>query len=335
MFGIFAFLTFIILGFSIYNVIATKINEKRDADKDNYRSKDRLFVISFFKKTLIVWIAAFLLFFSLSLTLVTVGGQEVVVVVTPAGVDDEELQSGWHLVMPWYDTFFMDKTYWVYSFTNSKEEGAKPTADAIWCPTKDGIKMGFDLSITWRINPDQASWIFETVSEQDEEKYTWIEENIIRAKVKSVMPLTVSKYTPIECYSYKRQEIQDEIFKVISKELKSDFKLETLRIDIREVFYNKEYEVSINNKKLAEQEALRLIEVTKQREEMLKQETINKDIAIQKAMGESKALQIKGESISNNPKIIELEWINKWNGQLPTYMMGSGGGQPLIMIPGK
>jgi len=79
-------------------------------------------------------------------------------------------------------------------------------------------------------------------------------------------------------------------------------------------------------KKLAEQEALRLIEVTKQKEEKLLQYKIDKDIAIQYAEGEAKALQIKGNAINRNPKIIKLEWINKWNGQLPTYMMGKDNG---------
>jgi hypothetical protein len=59
---------------------------------------------------------------------------------------------------------------------------------------------------------------------------------------------------------------------------------------------------------------------------LLKQASINKEIAIQQAEGEAKALQIKGSSIASNPKIIELEWINKWNGELPTYMLGSGQG---------
>ena len=68
------------------------------------------------------------------------------------------------------------------------------------------------------------------------------------------------------------------------------------------------------------------MEVTKQKEEELKKASINKDIAIQQAEGEAKSLQIKGTSIAQNPKIIELEWINRWNGQLPQYMMGSGQG---------
>lgn len=69
-----------------------------------------------------------------------------------------------------------------------------------------------------------------------------------------------------------------------------------------------------------------MVEVTKQKQEQLKQASINKDIAIQQAEGEAKALKIKGTSIAENPKIIELEWITKWDGALPTYMMGSGQG---------
>ena len=98
------------------------------------------------------------------------------------------------------------------------------------------------------------------------------------------------------------------------------------QIDIREVYYNPEYEQSINQKKLEEQKALTLIEVTKQKEELERQAEIDKRISITNAEAEAEALRIKGQSISSNPRIVELEWINKWNGQLPTYMLGSGQG---------
>ena len=78
-----------------------------------------------------------------------------------------------------------------------------------------------------------------------------------------------------------------------------------------------------NQKKLEEQKALTLIEVTKQKNELLKQAQIDKDIEITKAEAEAKALQIKGQSVASNPRIVELEWINKWNGVLPTYMLGN------------
>lgn len=264
----------------------------------------------------------------LSMVLVQIGAQEVSVVVTPGGISPNVLTTGWHIVPPWNHLERMDRTVWVYTFSNKQDEGQHRGPDAIWVPTKDGIKMGMNVSISWSIDPMYAPWILQNVSEADggrEGRYRWIEENFIRSKAQSAIALTVSEYTPIQVYSDKRSEIQEAARKRLEIEL-GVYHLLLRQIDIREVFYNPQYEESINNKKLAEQEALRLIEVTKQKVEQLKQAEIDKNMAIQRAEGESKALQIKGQSISNNPKIIELEWINKWNGQLPTYMMGSGQG---------
>lgn len=258
--------------------------------------------------------------------IVRIDAQQVGVLVKPNGVDDDEMNTGWHLVMPWNEVHKMDKTVWVYTCTNSKSEGSKNHEDAIWAPTKDGIKMGIDVSVSWKINPTMASWIYQNVTENEGGnggRYLWLEENVIRTKLKSTLALSVSNYTPIEVYSTKREIIQNDVIKRIREEVEK-YHLIIDQVDIREVYYNKDYENAINNKKLAEQEALRLVDVTRQKEELLKQASINKDIAIQQAEGEAKSLQIKGSSIASNPKIIELEWINKWDGTLPTYMMGSG-----------
>ena len=269
------------------------------------------------------------LILAIVLSLITrIDGQNVGVVTTPNGVRNEPLHTGWHVVAPWNSIHMMDKTVWVYTCANSAKEGQKPNADAIWTPTKDGIKLGFDVSVSWRIVAESAPWIYQNVTENDggnSGRYLWLEENVIRPKLKSALALTVSNYTPIEAYSTKRQDIQNDILKRIGDECKQ-YRLHIDNVDVREVFYNADYEKSINAKKLAEQEVLRLVEVTKQQEELKKQEAIKKDIAILTAEGESRALQIKGQAISNNPKIIELEWITKWDGSLPTYMMGSGQG---------
>jgi regulator of protease activity HflC (stomatin/prohibitin superfamily) len=265
-------------------------------------------------------------------TLFTIGAQEVGVIVTPSGVQEKPIHTGWHIVMPWNEVKIMDKTTWVYSLINSKKEGAKDANDAIWAPTLDGIKMGFDISVNWHIDDEQAPWIYANISgDQDGGgRYHWIEENIIRAAIKSAMPLTISKYTPIQCYSDKRSDIQADVEKMLKKELRKN-RIIVEAVQIRDVFYGEAYEKAINNKKLEEQKFLTMKVITDQKEEGLKQATIDKDIAIQKAEGEAKALAIKGTSIAANPKIIQLEWISKWDGSLPTYMMGSGQGVILNM----
>ena len=330
--GLIKILSFFILLYGIIGLILSFITVGKKDKYGNFTGDKKKISLPLHKIALISGAVVFFI----AMIIVRIGAQDAGVVVTPRGVQDEELHTGWHIIMPWNDIYIMDKTLWVYTCSHNSKEGQKRDADAIWAPTKDGIKMGFDVSVSWRILPDEASWIYANVSENDggtSGRYYWLEENVIRPKLKSALALTVSEYSPIEVYSTKRQEIQDNIIIRMRAEVKQ-FKLVIEQVDLREVFYNEEYEKSINAKKLAEQEALRLIEVTKQKEEQLKQAEIEKNIAIQQAEGEAKALQIKGTSIAQNPKIIELEWINKWNGQLPTYMVGSGQGI-MLNLPNK
>ncbi len=276
------------------------------------------------------------IFFTLLTLIFKIGGQDIGVKVTPAGVSDEELTTGWHIVMPWVDVYKMDKTVWVYSC--SKDSGANgPT---IWAPTADGIKMGIDISASWRIDPEYGSWIYSNVSENDggiTGKYLWLEENVIKPKLKSALALTVSQFNPIQVYSDKRQYIQDLILEKMRMEI-SKYHLICEQIDVREVFYNSEYEKAIDAKKLAEQRVLELEEITRQKNEELKQSEIDKNIAIQRAQGEAESLKIKGAAINSNPKIVDLEWIAAWKAggsQVPNYIAGNGGNSFLLNLKDK
>ncbi len=272
--------------------------------------------------------------FFILLCLVRIPAQEVGVLVTPRGVSESSLKTGWHLIWMWNKVFHMDKTAQVYTMCDNVKEGTVKDADAVWCPTKDGIKMGIDISISWKIDPDKAWWIYDNISEMDnsdEGRYDWIEENIIRAKTKSILALTVSKYTPIEVYSTSRADIEKEVFVALDSEMKTS-NLVLDKVSIREVTYSKEYATAIDEKKLAEQKALTLVEVTKQKEENLKQAKIMKDSVIVQAEGLAKALTIQGEAISSNPKIIQLKWIEKWDGVQPKYMLSSDS-KMLITLP--
>ncbi|MDR2495540.1 MAG: hypothetical protein LBD21_00205 [Tannerellaceae bacterium] len=252
------------------------------------------------------------------------------VVITPAGVMKKSYPTGWHIILPWFRIEKMDKTVQVYTCARVATEGQIGSAQTttIWAPTVDGIKMGFDISASWSIDPEMAWWIYDNVSEQDggnSGRFYWLEENVIKAKLKSALALTVSKYNPIEVYSNQRQNIQDEVFEKMKKDI-AQYHLLLNQIDIREVYYNEAYENAINAKKLEEQRVLTLIEITKQKREQEIQAAIDKNIAIQQAEGEAEALRIKGQSVASNPKIVDLEWIAKWNGVLPTYMLGSNQG---------
>ena len=287
---------------------------------------------------MLLWLIP-VIYLAVSSFLTIIPAQECGVVITPSGVKQHTYYTGWHLILPWYNVQTMDKTEQVYTCAKRTEvsrsdpdyksyKADATQAETVWTPTIDGIKMGFDISASWRIDPEYAWWIYDNVSETDGKengRFYWLEENVIKPKLKSALALTTSKYTPIQVYSTSREEIQAFVLERMKKDIQS-YHLILDQIDIREVYYNSEYETAINQKKLEEQKALTLSEVTKQKEELKKQAEIEKDIQILNAEGEAEALKIKGASVSNNPKIVQLEWINKWDGKLPEIMTGDGNG---------
>lgn len=314
-------LAFLLALYGLAGFVMTFVKIKKD-EYGNRLKEPKTFLLPFWKPALPVGMVLFVIISMI----VKIEAQEVGVLVTPSGVKPNCLNTGWHVIAPWNDVFRMDKTVWVYTFSNKKSEGNTPDEDAIWAPTSEGIKMGFDMSVSWKIDQDFAAWIYQNVSDADggnNGRYKWIENNIIRAKTKSVFALTVSKFSPIECYSTGRIKIQAEVEKVLRADLKK-LHLTLDQVDIREVFYDPGYEKELNNKKIEEQKALTLKEVTKQMAEKELQAIKQKNITITDAEAEAQSLRIKGSSIASNPKIIELEWIQKWDGALPTYMMGAG-----------
>lgn len=315
---------------ALYYVVAKIININ---NVNNARDPER---VQKLPDSILLLLAPIIVAVSMSFLLV-VPAQQCAVVVTPGGVKQETYNTGWHIVMPWYKVYMMEKTAQVYTCAQrtapaDSKDYKQYKADAtqsgtVWTPTSDGIKMGFDISASWRIDPNYAWWIYDNVSETDgaeNGRFYWLEENVIKPKLKSALALTTSNYTPIQVYSSYREEIQRKTLERMQNDIKA-YHLVLEQIDIREVYYNPEYEKAINQKKLEEQQVLTLQEVTKQKEEKAKQAEIDANIQIINAQAEAKALQIKGQSISSNPKIVELEWINKWDGQLPTYMLGNQG----------
>ena len=319
----------IAIGLIIYSLIAAGYNNS--IRKSNKGGKT-------LPNNILLWLIP-LIFLVFSSFLTIIPAQECGVVITPAGVKHQTYHTGWHLIYPWYEVQTMDKTQQVYtcakrtdvnrSDPNYKSYKADATqSETVWTPTIDGIKMGFDISASWRIDPEFAWWIYDNVSETDGKengRFYWLEENVIKPKLKSALALTTSKYTPIQVYSTSREEIQAIVLERMKNDIQS-YHLILDQIDIREVYYNSDYETALNQKKLEEQKALTLVEVTKQKEELKKQAEIEKDIQILNAEGEAEALKIKGASVSSNPKIVQLEWINKWDGKLPEIMTGDGGG---------
>ena len=56
----------------------------------------------------------------------------------------------------------------------------------------------------------------------------------------------------------------------------------------------------------------------------------NADARMGKAKGDAESIQVEAEAIRNNPEIVKMRAVEKWDGRLPTYT--GGGPMPFVDV---
>jgi regulator of protease activity HflC (stomatin/prohibitin superfamily) len=108
-------------------------------------------------------------------------------------------------------------------------------------------------------------------------------------------------------------------------------------MQITNIDFTTEFEKSVEAKVIAQQTAIEEQNRTKQIEEKARQQIAtaqgNAQATVLNAEAEAKSIKIRSEALANNPKLVEWEAVQKWNGVLPQYSMG--GAVPFINLPGR
>ncbi|MBF0361007.1 MAG: prohibitin family protein [Oligoflexia bacterium] len=97
-------------------------------------------------------------------------------------------------------------------------------------------------------------------------------------------------------------------------------------IVIQNISLTKELEAAIEAKMVQEQEAAKA-KFTQQKAE------IEANIAVIKAKGEAQAIQVRGQALRDNPALIQLQIVEKWDGKTPQVVGGGAGGGANILLP--
>ncbi|MDD2709890.1 MAG: prohibitin family protein [Verrucomicrobiae bacterium] len=121
----------------------------------------------------------------------------------------------------------------------------------------------------------------------------------------------------------KRDLIKTKALELARKKIGTILVLEDLVI--RDINLSKELEAAIEQKMVQEQEAAKA-KFTQQKAE------IEAKTAIIRATGEAEAIRIRGQSIRENPAVIDLQMVEKWNGITPLVVGNSQGANILLPI---
>lgn len=139
--------------------------------------------------------------------------------------------------------------------------------------------------------------------------------------IRSAMKEAFGNYAATEIVE-NRDAVRREIEGTLRHTLDSNYFL-NIQFQLVDIDFDDEFENSIKEKQVAEQQALKAKNVTIQIEEQAKQTKI-------RAEADAEAIRIKAKALESNPKLVEYEAVQKWDGKMPQYMMGNS--LPLINL---
>ena len=165
-------------------------------------------------------------------------------------VQNDVLFSGLHFVNPLLEIEKMDIKTMNYTMSGVHDEGQKEGDDAIRVLTADGLEVTIDLTVLYKVLPNQAPRL--------------VRETGLDYSDKIVRPLTRTKirdnavyYEAVALFSSKRDEFQHRIF----KDIEDNFKKRGLILEqllVRNITLPQSVKTSIEQKISAEQDAQKM-----------------------------------------------------------------------------
>ena len=109
------------------------------------------------------------------------------------------------------------------------------------------------------------------------------------------------------------------------------------RFELTDLEYSATFNSAIEAKVIAQQKAIeeqnRTVQIQEQANQRVVAAKANAESTVLNAKAEAESISIRAQALEQNQKLVEWEAVQKWNGQLPTYMLG--GSVPFVNLPAK
>lgn len=253
-------------------------------------------------------------------------GVKVYLLGTEKGVDHEVLGVGRYWIGVNEELYLFPTFKQNFVWTKDATEGS-PTDESIDFQTKEGLSVNTDVGITYSIEQDKVSTVFQSYRRGVEEITDIFLRNQVRDafnKVGSTMPMEA-------VYGEGKQELLRRVEDKVKEQVGPlGIKLEAVYL-VGRLRLPSTVETSINAKLEATQKA-------QQRENELREAEAAARKAVASAQGEADAilLRAKAQALANQTlarsltrELIEYERTQKWDGKLPQV---SGGIVPMLNL---
>ena len=200
-------------------------------------------------------------------------------------VQSDVLGSGLHFINPAVEVIKLDTKTQNYTMSGVQDEGHKTGDDAIRVLSADGLEVTIDLSVLYRVVPNDAPKLLSETGENYEDK-------IVRPITRTRIRDNAVYYDAVALFSTKRDEFQQRIFKTIE----TDFKVRGLLLEnllVRNITLPQSVKTTIEQKINAEQDAQKM------------------QFVLQKEKQEAERKRVEAQGIADYQRIISESLTDK------------------------
>jgi prohibitin 2 len=184
--------------------------------------------------------------------------------------------------------------------------------------TKDVQDSDVTYAVTYNLDPQAVSRVYSNVGVD----YANI---LLAPAVSSTLKAIIGNWDAVDLVSH-RDQVAAKILAELQETLKTSG-IHVTQFNLINVDYTKAFQKSVEDKVIAQQRAIEEENRTAQ-----VQQQANQKIIASKAEAES--MTIRAKALESNPKLVNWEAVQKWDGHLPVNMY-AGNGIPFISVDTK
>ncbi|MBI4182129.1 MAG: prohibitin family protein [Candidatus Aenigmarchaeota archaeon] len=178
--------------------------------------------------------------------------------------------------------------------------------------SKDLQVVTSTIALNVRVRPEQVVWLRQNIGLDYRSK-------IIDPAIQEAIKAATAQFTAEELIT-KRPLVREQMKINLQEKLDSlsGGSVAVEEFNVIDFDFSEEFNRAIESKVTAEQLALKA-------ERDLDRIKIEAQQKIEQAKAEAESLRIQSAALRDNPDILQLRWIEKWNGNLPQYLGDSEG----------
>lgn len=217
------------------------------------------------------------------------------VVTTFGKVSDGVLSEGLHFKIPFIQDIIL---------VDNRVQKAEASCSSA---SKDLQTVSSTIAVNYKVLNGYSASVYKNIGMD-------YESVIITPAIQECVKAVTAKFTAEELIT-NRQNVGDQMMELLKEKI-GEYGIEIQIFNITAFDFTDEYNAAIEAKQTAQQNALKA-------QQDLQRIKVEAEQTIAKAQAEAEAYRLKSEQLT--PEILISNYIEKWDGKLPTMVSGDGG----------